>query len=132
MESDNFIRRTLKVGTLRNSFKYASQGVVYLFLYHRNMRIIFVMGAAAIISALILDLSGPEMVVLLLTISLVFTAEMFNTGIEVAMDIISSQYHSRAKVIKDIAAAAVLVASVNAAMIGYFLFAKRLYLLWFK
>ena len=132
MEKESLLRSTLKVKALRYSFRVAFQGVVYLFIYHRNMRIILITGVAALFVGVLLRLKGLEMVALLLTVSLVYTAEMFNTGIEVAMDIISTQYHSKVKIIKDIAAAAVLVASINAVFIGYILFAKRLYNLWFK
>jgi len=127
MESEKLLRDTLKVRSLLYSFRYAFQGALYLFIYHRNMRIIYISGIAALTAGVILGLSGFRMAILLVTISLVYTAEMFNTGIEVAMDIISTQYHSKVKIIKDIAAAAVLVASVNAVFVGYILFGKKIY-----
>lgn len=54
-------------------------------------------------------------------------AEIFNTAIEMLMDMLMAKYHTRIKLVKDIAAAVVLLASLNALGIGYALFVKKLF-----
>ena len=121
------LRHIFRFHGLLESIKLALKGIVYLFLYHRNMRIIFMLGITAFFLGLYFKLSGVELIALCITITLVFMAEMFNTAIEMLMDMAMSKYHTRVKLIKDIAAAVVLLASLNAVAIGYILFVKRLF-----
>jgi len=111
----------------RESFKFAWKGVLYLFLFHRNMRIVFLCGIGAFLLGLYLGLKAVELVALCVTITLVFMAEIFNTAIEMLMDIITVKYHTRIKLVKDIAAAVVLITSLNAVAVGYILFIRRLF-----
>lgn len=126
MRSKRILRHIFKFHGLIESFKFASTGIIYLFLFHRNMRIIFMLGIAAFLLGLYFKLKGIELIVLCITITLVFMAEVFNTAIEMLMNVVSSKYHVRIKLVKDIAAAVVLIASLNALAVGYALFAKNL------
>jgi diacylglycerol kinase len=65
-----------------------------------------------------LELPPRDWAVIILTTAMVFTAEFFNTAIEVVVDLASPQPHPLAKVGKDVGAAAVLVASLAAILIG--------------
>jgi diacylglycerol kinase (ATP) len=109
------------------SLKIAVTGVVYLFLYHRNMRIIFLSGIAAFLLGVYFRLKGIELVALCITITLVFMAEMFNTAIEMVIDMSTRKYHTLIKLVKDIAAAVVLIASLNAVAVGIVLFGKKIF-----
>ena len=120
-------RHVFKLHGLVESFRIAFKGIWYLFMYHRNMRIIFMLGLAAFLSGIYLQLKGIEIVILCITITAVFMAEMFNTAIEMVMNMLTSKYHLRIRIIKDIAAAVVLIASLNAVGVGYFLFVKKLF-----
>lgn len=124
-------RHIFRFHGLRESFAIALKGIGYLFLYHRNMRIIFMGGIAAFLLGIYLRLNGIELVALCITITLVFVAEIFNTAIEMMIDMFTSKYHTLIKIIKDIAAAVVLIASLNAVAVGYILFARRLFNLFF-
>ena len=73
-----------------------------------------------------LGLPASEMAVLLLTIALVFVAEMLNTAVEKVVDLVSPQYHPLAKIAKDTAAGAVLAAALMALAIGYYLIIGKL------
>ena len=106
--------------------RLATKGIIYLFLYHRNMRTIFMLGIAASLLGVYFKLKGIELVALCVTITLVFMAEIFNTAIEMTMNLLTSKYNARIKLIKDIAAAVVLLTCLNAIAVGYILFAKRL------
>ena len=105
----------------------AVKGIGYLFLYHRNMRIIFMLGVLALLLGVHYQLRGIELAALCLTITLVFMAEIFNTAIEIIIDMFTDKYHTLIKLVKDIAAAVVLLASLNALAVGYILFFRRVF-----
>jgi diacylglycerol kinase (ATP) len=96
-----------------------------MFIYHRNMRIIFLLGIMSLLCGLFFRLSGLELVALCITNTVVFMAEMFNTAIEIMLDMLTRKYRTLIKLVKDIAAAVVLIAAVNALLVGYVLFGKR-------
>jgi len=127
MAKEGIFRNIFKVGGFRSSVRVAIKGIVYLFLYHRNMRIIFILGILAFLMGLYFDLRGIELIAICITITLVFMAEIFNTAIELMMDMLTDQYHTRIKLIKDIAAAVVVLACLNAIAVGYVLFIRRLF-----
>jgi len=121
------LRHIFRFRGFTESLKLASIGIIYLLRYHRNMRIIFLSGAAAFILGIYFELNGIELVVLLITITLVFVAEIFNTAIELIIDTSIKKYHTLVKLVKDIAAAVVLITSLNAIAVGCILFAKKLF-----
>ncbi len=91
------------------------------------MRIIFLAGIAAFLLGVYYKLKGIELVALCITITLVFIAEMFNTAIEMIIDMSTGKYHILIKLVKDIAAGVVLIASLNAVAVGIVLFWKRIF-----
>ncbi len=121
------LRHIFRFHGFRESVKLAIKGIGYLFLYHRNMRIIFMLGIAAFLLGLHFGLKGIELVALCVTITLVFMAEIFNTAIEMMMDMMTDKYHTSIKLIKDIAAAVVLLTSLNAIAVGYIIFIRRIF-----
>jgi len=86
------------------------------------MRIIFLFGLASFLLGVFLRLRGIELVALCVTITLVFMAEIFNTAIELLMNILTTRYHIKIKLIKDISATVVLLTCLNALAVGYILF----------
>lgn len=127
MTAKKVFRRIFKFHGLPESFGLAFKGIIYLFLYHRNMRIIFLLGIAAFLMGFGFKLRGIELVALYITITLVFMAEIFNTAIEMLMDMLRVKYRIRIKLVKDIAAAVVFLASLNAVAVGYVLFVRKLF-----
>ncbi|MDD4953828.1 MAG: diacylglycerol kinase family protein [Candidatus Omnitrophica bacterium] len=120
-------RHIFKLHGFMESAKTALKGILYLFLYHRNMRLIFMLGITAFLAGLKFELKDIELVALCITITLVFMAEIFNTAIEMLMDIMTPKYRLRIKLVKDIAAAIVVLASLNALWVGYILFIRKLF-----
>jgi diacylglycerol kinase (ATP) len=108
--------------TLIETFNYAFQGVVHVLRTHRNMRIHVAIAAAVLIAAIVLGVSKLELIALLLSITFVLVAEMLNTAIESAIDVATTSFDPMAKLAKDIAAGAVLIAAVNAIAVGYLVF----------
>lgn len=85
------------------------------------------LGIAAFLLGIYFQLKGIELVALCITITLVFMAEIFNTAIEMLMNILSVKYHVRIKLVKDIAAAVVFLASLNSIAVAYILFVRRIF-----
>ena len=123
---NRIFRNIFKVNGFRSSLRIAIRGILYLFLYHRNMRIIFMLGIAAILLGFYFNLKGIELIALSITVTLVFMAEIFNTAVELMLDAITEKYHAKIKLVKDIAAGIVVITCMNAAVIGYVLFIRRL------
>lgn len=127
MANGKVLRNILRVSGFRKSVRVAIKGIVYLFLYHRNMRLIFMSGILAFILGLIFNLKAVELVALCVTITLVFMAEIFNTAIELMMDAITEKYHTKIRLVKDIAAAVVILTILNSLAVGYILFIRKLF-----
>ena len=88
------------------------------------MRIHFIAAIAVLLAVLFLKVSPLEFALLALSILSVLCAEMFNTAVEAVVDLVSPGYHPLAKIAKDTAAGAVLIASCGAAIMGYLILAK--------
>ncbi len=112
----------MKLANPFGNFKYAAEGVLHVYRTQKHMRFHFFMLILVLMLSLMFKQDRGETMVLLLTISLVLIAEMFNTAIEAVVDLVVQTYHPLAKFAKDIAAGAVLMATINALTIGFILF----------
>jgi diacylglycerol kinase (ATP) len=101
------------------SFNYAFEGVIWVLRTQRNMRIHFAIATIVLVLAFALDVTKLELIALLLAIAFVLIAEMVNTAVEAAVDIATTSFDPLAKLAKDISAGAVLIAAVNAVLVGY-------------
>jgi diacylglycerol kinase (ATP) len=111
--------------SILESFNYAFEGVIHVLRTQRNLRIHFAIAAAVLAVAVVVGVTRFELIALLLAIAFVLIAEMINTAIEHTIDVATTSFDPMAKLAKDIAAGAVLIASVNAVAIGYLVFAHR-------
>jgi len=107
------------------SFNFAIEGVIHVLRTQRNMRLHFAAAVAVIVVAVAVGVSKLELSVLLISIAFVLVAEMINTAIEGTIDAATTSFDPMAKLAKDIAAGAVLIASVNAVAVGYLVFAGK-------
>lgn len=101
------------------SFNYAIEGIVYALRTQRNMRIHLGLAFCAAVASLLLGVTRLQLVAVIFAISLVFITELLNTAIEAAVDIAVDRYDPVAKIAKDVAASAVLVAAINALVVAY-------------
>lgn len=108
--------------TWRDAFRNAWDGVLASLKTERNLRFHTAAAIVVILAALYFRLPARDVAVLLLVIALVITAEMINTAIEAAVDLAAPEWHRMAKMAKDAAAGAVLVAAAFAVFIGVLLF----------
>ncbi|MCC6176552.1 MAG: diacylglycerol kinase family protein [Chloroflexi bacterium] len=111
--------------TLR-SFGYAAEGLVYLLRTQPNFRVHLLATVAVISLAVVLGATPAEVGVLLLAIGLVLVAEALNSALEALVDLAAPEYHRLAKIAKDTAAAAVLMAAAIAALVGLAVLGPRL------
>ena len=111
--------------SLLESFNDAFEGVIHVLRTQRNLRIHFVIAAGVLAAAVVVGVTRFELIALLLAIAFVLIAEMINTAVEHTVDVATTSFDPMAKLAKDIAAGAVLIAAVNAVAIGYLVFAHR-------
>ena len=108
--------------TLIKSFRYALAGIKYAWKYEQNFRIHIVSATIVIILMLVFPLMIWERILLLLIITLILVLELINTTFEKMVDVLKPRIHSYVEIIKDLMAAAVLFASLGAAIIGLLIF----------
>ena len=111
------------------SFRYAIAGIRQFIRREHNARIHLVATVGVIIAARVFSVTRPEAVALVLVTGLVWVAEILNTCLERAADLISREEHPEIKYIKDLAAGAVLVAAITAVVVGLFIFIPKILIL---
>ena len=109
-----------------NSFKYAIEGFVSSFKTERNMKIHIMAMIIVIALGIFMKLNKIEWCIITIAIVMVISAELFNTAIETVVDMVNPQKNPQAKLVKDIAAAAVLVLAIGAAVIGIIIFGPKI------
>jgi diacylglycerol kinase (ATP) len=107
-----------------DSFNYAFEGIIHVLRTQRNMRIHFLVAVGVLVAAIAIGVSRIELIALMISIAFVLIAEMMNTAIEGTIDVSTTSFDPNAKLAKDIAAGAVLIATVNAIVIGYLVFSE--------
>ena len=100
------------------SFQHAFAGIWHTFKTQRNAQIHLAIATAIFILGLISELGLVEWAVLALTTGFVISTEMLNTVAEAAMDYATNDFHPQVKMVKDVAAGAVLVAAITAVVVG--------------
>ena len=115
-----------KMKKIRNSFKYAIEGIWTSFKTERNMKIhIFIM-ILVIIAGSILKINKSEWIICIILFAIVIGSELFNTSIETIVDMVMPEKNEKAKIAKDVSAGAVLVVAIGAAIIGLVIFVPRI------
>lgn len=110
--------------------KKAINGISYSIISQGNIRKQLIIAVALIIIGFLFKLNKWECIVLCFAIFFVIVAEMINTAIETTVDLVTSEYHEKAKLAKDVAAGAVVISAINAIMVAYFLFFDKI-MAWF-
>lgn len=109
----------MKPTRLLDKANVAIEGIIYSVRTQRHMRYHLVAALGVLLLSLMVSITRTEFILLSLAIILVLVTEMLNTAIEVAVDMISEEYHPKAKIAKDIAAGVVLMASIGALILAY-------------
>ena len=111
---------------LKNSFKYAIEGIESAFKTEQNLKIHFIVTAIVVFLGILLKIDYIEWAICFLLFGFVITAELLNTAIEVTVDLAMPQKNDKAKLAKDIAAGAVLVSSIIAILVGIVIFLPKI------
>lgn len=116
----------MNIRQIFESFRYAGKGLLYTFRHEQNFRIQIFFSVVVIFGMFLFDLSIAEKIVVLMLITLVLILELLNTAIEKFMDLLKPRLHEYVEIIKDVMAAAVLIASLASIIIGSIIFVPHL------
>ncbi len=121
-------KRLIKVKTKKiiNSFKYAFEGIVTSFKTERNMKIHVLATVLVILLGVILKINKTEWILCTFAITIVISAELFNTALETIVDMITKEKNVKAKIAKDVSAGAVLVTAIGATVVGTIIFIPKI------
>ncbi len=108
------------------SFDCAFQGLMHALRTQRHMRWHVLIGGAVFFLAFWMRLTKIETLAVLAAVVVVLVAEMFNTAVEVTIDFVTDDFHPLAAAAKNVAAGAVLLAALNALVVGYVVFVPSL------
>jgi diacylglycerol kinase len=115
-----------KINRLK-SFQYAFSGIWYTVKTQRNAQIHLTIAVVIFVLGLALKLNSTEWAILALTTGFVISVEMLNTVAEAAMDYATSEFNPQVKIVKDVAAGAVLVAAITAVLVGLLILGPPLF-----
>ena len=109
-----------------SALKIAMIGMRELFAESRNARIQLVIFLLVLIGGFIVELNRFEWLWLMIASAIVLVLEAMNTSIELLADVYTQEFNLKIKQVKDIAAGAVLIASIFAAIVGFVIFLPHL------
>lgn len=113
------------------SFQFAFKGLFYIIKTERNFKIHCVSFLLVLLFAYYFEVTIIELCLLLLASGMVFTAEAFNTAIEILIDKIHPQHDEKVGLAKDVLAASVLISAIFSAVLAAIIFLPKIYLLLF-
>ena len=111
---------------LVDSFNFAIEGLISALKNEKHMKVHILAAIIIVILAIVINASKVEILIISLSVSFVVITELVNTAVEAIIDLVSPERHPLAKLAKDVAAGAVLVAAINALCVGYLLFYDKL------
>ncbi len=120
-------KQSFSVQARWRSILYAIDGVSSFFRNQHNAIIHLLATAIVFMATLFFGVSKTELIALVIVTGFVWVAEVFNTAIEAIMDHLSPEQHPKVKYIKDVAAAAVLLAAITAMVTGALIFIPKLF-----
>jgi diacylglycerol kinase (ATP) len=105
-----------------HSFRHAGRGLLFMLRTQHNAWIHAILTVLVAALGLALGIQAREWCYLVLAAASVWTAESFNTALEIIVDIASPDYRPAAGRAKDVAAGAVLLCAIGAALVGLLVF----------
>ena len=120
-------QKTLSPASRIISFGYALSGLKTLILEEPNALIHFLAAVAAVILGFVFKINSTEWLAIVLSIAIVFAAELFNTSLETMCDFSEPNWNAQIKRIKDLSAGAVLVCAIGALIVGLIIFIPKIF-----
>lgn len=118
--------KSFSARTRLHSFRYAFSGLLQFFFEEHNAILHLLATVVVTIMVVYFRIEGAELLALVIVTGGVWVAELLNTAIEQVMNMVSPERHPKVKYIKDLAAAAVLVAALVALITAGIIFIPRL------
>jgi diacylglycerol kinase len=116
----------LNFNQLIKSFRFALHGFFVALREEQNMKIHVGVGLCVFVCAIILKLERWEIIVIVLLIGAVIILELLNTAFERLTDIVQPRVHEYVRIVKDMMAGSVLIASIIAVIVGLIVFIPHL------
>lgn len=114
-----------KKAPIQKSFGYAFQGIFTCIRKERNMKIHCAAAVLVTAAGIVLDISAAEWCICFVLFGLILSLELVNTAVEAVVDMVTQEWKPLAKVAKDTAAGAVLIAAIMAAAAGCVIFVPK-------
>lgn len=115
-----------KKNPLYKSFGYAFEGIFTGIKKERNMKIHCLAMAAVVLAGIVFRISIAEWCICLILFGMILSLELINTAIEAVVDLVTEEKKPLAKLAKDTAAGAVLIAAIMAAGVGLLIFIPKI------
>lgn len=119
--------KSFTVGNRFKSIGFAIEGIATFFKTQHNAWIHALAAIIVVFVGFVLKVNNNEWCLLIFAIALVIVTEMLNTAIEFLTDLVSPNHNQQAKKVKDVAAGAVLIASIAAVVIGLIVFLPKMF-----
>lgn len=108
------------------SFYYAYCGIKTAFSTQHNLLIHLIAAVIVTLLGFLLKISINEWLSIILVFALVISLEIINSSVELLTDMVAPEHNTNAGKVKDMAAAAVLIAAIAAFIIGLIIFVPKL------
>lgn len=118
--------KKIKNSNFADAWKNAFNGIIYATTTQGNIKKQLIIAVIVVVISLFFNLNKAEFLCFLFTIVLILFAEMVNTAIETVVDLYVDVYHPKAKIAKDVAAGGVVITTINAVIVAYFLFFDKI------
>jgi diacylglycerol kinase (ATP) len=109
-----------------DSMNYSLSGIIHAFKTEKNVRIHLTISVFVITASILLHVTRFELIAIVISITLVIFAELINTAVEAVVDLITDEYHELARIAKNVAAGAVTLTAINALVVGYLVFYRKI------
>ena len=110
----------------KNTFIHAAGGIGHAFRNEATFRLHVLAMALVIVLGVALHINATEWLFVTGCSMLVLSMELINTAIENVCNLISTEHHPLIKIIKDVAAAAVLVSAIGSVITGSIIFVPKI------
>ena len=115
-----------KKNPLYKSFGYAFEGIFTGIKKERNMKIHCLAMLCVVVAGFFIKISVTEGCICLILVGLILSLELVNTAVEAVVDLVTEEKKPLAKIAKDTAAGAVLIAAIMAAGVGLIIFVPKI------
>ena len=119
--------RPFSIQARLKSFVYAFEGVMFFIRFEAQATMHLIAIVAVLGAGYWFKISSMEWIAVVFAIGIVISTEMLNTAIEKLTDMVSPQINEQAKLVKDLAAGAVLIAALTAFIIGLIIFLPKIW-----